>query len=71
MLGKGCVPEHALLLEKIITGLILLVEAQNEVTKPFSLCHFWPAPRPIDYLKYFQEGGYQSFCFNLFVIFPG
>lgn len=62
-------PEHALLLEKIIAGLILLAEAQNEVTKPFSLCHFWPAPRPIDLLKFFQGGGYQSCCFNLSVIY--
>jgi len=46
-------------------------EAQNEVTKPFSLSHFWPAPRPAVYSKYLKGRGYQNSCSNLSVIFPG
>lgn len=67
MLGKGRVPEHALLLEKIIAGLILLAEAQNEVTKPFS------SRLPQDLLitrNAFKKGDYQSCSFNLSAIFP-
>lgn len=47
VLGKGLVPEHALLLEKVTPGLMPIVEAQNEVIKLF-LCHLWPSPEPID-----------------------
>lgn len=39
VLGKGFVPEHALLLEEIIPALMLVAEAQNEVIKLF-LHHF-------------------------------
>lgn len=54
VLGKGWVPEHALLLEKITPGLMLLAEAQNEVIELF-LCHFWPAPKPVDTWNTFKE----------------
>lgn len=54
VLGKGWVPEHALLLEKITPGWMLLAEAQNEVTELF-LCHFWPAPKPIDTWNILKE----------------
>lgn len=42
------------LLEKITPGLMLLAEAQNEVSELF-LCHFWPAPKPIDAWNTFKE----------------
>lgn len=54
MLGKGLVPEHTLLLEKITPGLMLVAEAQNEVLKHF-LCHFWPTPKSIDTWNIFKE----------------
>lgn len=65
VLGKGRVPEHALLLEHITPGWVLL-EVQNEVRGIF----FWPAPSPIDHFQYSQEVDYQSCWFNPSVTFP-
>lgn len=64
-LGKGRVPEHALLLEHITLGWMVL-EVQNEVGGFF----FWPAPSPIDHFQYSQEVHYQSCCFTPSVAFP-